>query len=73
MSQQQGVVKVYFKDKGYGFIESPQAGNVFFHISQVDVADSERININDSVSFELESSRKKPGTYMAKNVCIVGS
>lgn len=73
MSHQQGVVKVYFKDKGYGFIESPQAGNVFFHISQVGVDDSQRIGINDTVNFELEPSRKKPGTYMAKNVMLVQS
>jgi cold shock CspA family protein len=71
MSQHQGVVKVYFKDKGYGFIESPQAGNIFFHISQVGASDSQRIGINDTVVFELEASRKKPGTYTAKNVSVI--
>ena len=71
MSQHQGVVKVYFKDKGYGFIESPQTGNIFFHISQVGADDSQRIDINDTVNFEVEPSRKKPGTYTAKNVSLV--
>jgi cold shock CspA family protein len=66
-----GVVKVFFKEKGYGFIESEQLGNVFFHISQVDPSVSENININDNVSFEVERSRKKPGTYTAKNVQLM--
>ena len=67
-NQLEGVVKVFFKEKGYGFIECESLGNVFFHISQVDPAISENIHINDNVSFEAERSRKKPGTYTAKNV-----
>jgi cold shock CspA family protein len=70
MSSYKGVVKVYFRDKGYGFIESEGLGNVFFHVSQIGTENGREIAINDSVSFVAENSRKKPGTYTAKNIRI---
>ena len=33
---QQGVVKFFREDKGYGFIERDQGGDLFVHISEVD-------------------------------------
>lgn len=63
-----GTVKVFFKEKGYGFIDSSTHGNVFFHISQVEPSISQSININDNVIFDVEKSAKKPGTFNAKNV-----
>lgn len=68
MSNYQGTVKVFFKDKGYGFIESEGLGNVFFHISQLNDREEGEISVNDPVRFQIEASRKKPGTYTAKNV-----
>jgi CspA family cold shock protein len=33
---QQGVIKFFREDKGYGFIERDQGGDLFVHISEVD-------------------------------------
>ncbi len=64
-----GQVKFFDKDKGFGFVECWDDGQDYFvHISKVD---TEPIDDHDYVVFKLGPSRKKPGTYEARNVSLV--
>lgn len=54
-----GTVKFFNTDRGYGFIE-PDAGgsDMFFHVSQI--ADGIKLREGDRVQFEIGESRGKP-------------
>lgn len=59
-SRHSGVVKTYFDDKGYGFIEPDQSGeDAFFHVSDVE-ADEGDLEDGQRVSFSLTSGREGP-------------
>lgn len=62
-----GSVKVYFPDKGFGFISTEDLGDVFFHIKNVDEAYQDPQQ-GDHVVFDAAPSRKKPDSYQALNV-----
>ncbi len=73
-----GQVKFYHSGKGYGFLTddaAPQAGGIFFHISNVrDEYDSgvESVDVGDRVSFSVEASRKKVDEFSAYNIKLLG-
>jgi CspA family cold shock protein len=62
---QQGTIKFFREDKGYGFIERDQGGDLFVHISEVD----ENFE-GQRVSFE-EGASRRTGKLEAKNVTVI--
>jgi len=61
-----GIVKSFNGAKGYGFITQAQDGSdVFVHQSDCGGAAPAK---GDEVTFDVEESPSKPGTYVAKNV-----
>ncbi len=52
-----GKVKFFNESKGFGFIvDDDSKKEIFVHISEV--SNGERLNENDSVSFEVQSGQK---------------
>jgi cold shock protein len=66
---QQGVVKFFREDKGYGFIERDQGGDLFVHISVVD-GDVDTLVRGQRVAFE-EGTNRRTGKLEAKNVTVM--
>ncbi|MBI3328044.1 MAG: cold shock domain-containing protein [Nitrospinae bacterium] len=55
-----GTIKRVFKDRGYGFIRTPEGQEVFFHRTGLRNARLESLTEGDPVEFEVESSPKGP-------------
>jgi len=55
-----GTIKRVFKDRGFGFIRTPEGQEIFFHRSGLRSARFESITEGDAVEFEVESSPKGP-------------
>lgn len=49
----QGKVKMFNKEKGYGFITLDDGKDVFFHYSQIQMEGFKTLEPNDVVSFEV--------------------
>ncbi len=66
---QLGEIKFFDNDKGFGFVKNIFNGEDYFvHISKIKTIP---INDNDKVAFQYTPSRKKPGTFEAKNVTLL--
>lgn len=64
-----GQMKFFDNYKGFGFVKEATTGQDYFvHISKIDTPP---IDDNDRVVFKLTHSRKKQGTYEAKNVSLL--
>ena len=64
---EQGTVKWFNEQKGYGFIQPDNGGkDVFVHISAVERAGMGTLNEGDKLQFELEVDRR--GKYAAVNL-----
>jgi CspA family cold shock protein len=67
---QQGTVKWFNSQKGFGFIQPDGGGNdVFVHISVVEQAGLSGLNENQKVSFDTETGRN--GKVAAVNLKVV--
>jgi cold shock protein len=67
---QQGTVKWFNSQKGFGFIQPEGGGNdVFVHISAVERAGLSQLNENQRVSFEMETGRN--GKAAAVNLKVL--
>lgn len=62
----QGTVKSFVADKGWGFIVGPDGADIFFH--QRGVSDGSTPQKGDYVSYDLEESSQKPGQICAVNI-----
>lgn len=60
-----GKVKMFNKDKGYGFIHAEDGKDVFFHYSSLVMEGFKTIEPNDEVEFEVEESDRG---LRAKNI-----
>jgi cold shock protein len=59
---QQGVVKFFNADKGYGFIKPDDGGrDIFVHITAVEQAGLRSLNEGQRISFEIEPDKKGKG------------
>ncbi|HKM02514.1 MAG TPA: cold shock domain-containing protein [Bacilli bacterium] len=52
----QGTIKMFNKEKGFGFIRAEDGNDVFFHYSSLVMDGFKTIEQGDAVSFELEQS-----------------
>merc|ERR1712146_245669 len=62
-----GKVKIFFQEKGYGFITLDNGNEVFFHISSLDAGVS--VGKNDIV--EVSTSEDRSGKTRANKVSLV--
>jgi CspA family cold shock protein len=59
---QQGSVKFFNSDKGYGFIKPDDGGrDIFVHITAVERAGLQSLNEGQRVSYEIEPDKKGKG------------
>jgi CspA family cold shock protein len=59
---QQGTVKFFNADKGYGFIKPDDGGrDIFVHITAVERAGLQSLNKGQRVSYEIEANKKGKG------------
>lgn len=67
MALQNGTVKWFNSDKGFGFIEQENGKDIFVHFSQINGNGYERVSLNDGqqVTFEIGEGQKGP---QAENV-----
>src|SRR6185436_8211393 len=66
-----GKTKWFNRQRGFGFIESPKVGDVFYHVKENKVAENFNPDGGDTVGFEVVPDPKKPGKFKAINVKIV--
>jgi CspA family cold shock protein len=55
-----GTIKRLFKDRGFGFIRTPEGQEIFFHRTGLRSLRFDTLNEGDAVDFEVESSPKGP-------------
>ena len=59
---QQGTVKFFNAERGYGFIKPDGGGrDIFVHITAVEQADLQTLNEGQRVSYETEPDKKGKG------------
>ncbi len=64
----EGKVKWFSAEKGYGFIESNEGGDVFVHFSAIQSEGFKTLNEGQNVSFDIvEGSR---GPQAANVICL---
>ncbi len=51
-----GKVKMFNKEKGYGFIKGEDGKDVFFHYSAIDMEGYKTAAVGEEVEYDLESS-----------------
>jgi len=61
----EGTVKWFNEQKGFGFIESDEGGDVFVHFSAINMSGFKVLYEGDRVSFEVVEGSKGPA---AQNV-----
>jgi len=70
---QQGKVKFFYEDRGFGFIQPDDGGrDIFVQISAVERAGAQVLSEGQKVSFDIVASRKT-GKTEAGNLQIVRS
>jgi CspA family cold shock protein len=59
---QQGTVKFFNADKGYGFIKPDDGGrDIFVHITALEQAGLQSLNEGQRITFEVEPDKKGKG------------
>jgi len=67
-----GTVKWFNAEKGYGFISNDNGGeDVFVHFSAIQIDGFKTLNEGQKVSFEIESDPKNPAKLRAANVQLI--
>ena len=66
-----GKVKWFNAEKGYGFIEREDGGDVFVHFSAIQADGFRTLEEGQKVTFETETDPKDSSKLRAVNVCVV--
>ncbi|MBQ9785747.1 MAG: cold-shock protein [Clostridia bacterium] len=67
-----GTVKWFNTEKGYGFISNDNGGDdVFVHFSAIQKEGFKNLTEGQKVTFEVETDPNNPNKLRAANVCIV--
>jgi CspA family cold shock protein len=61
----EGTVKWFSEQKGYGFIEQDEGGDIFVHHSEINMEGFKTLSEGERVSFDVGEGRKGPA---AQNV-----
>ncbi len=68
-----GTVKWFNAEKGFGFIANDEGGDdVFVHFSAIQSDGYRTLDEGQKVTFEVETDPKNPSKLRAANVCKVG-
>ncbi len=68
----QGTVKWFNPEKGFGFIANNEGGDdVFVHFSAIQAEGFKTLNEGQKVSFDIEADPKNPAKMRAANVVVV--
>ena len=69
----QGTVKWFDPEKGYGFIANAEGGDdIFVHWSAIQGEGFKTLEKDQKVTFEIEDDPKNPSKKRAANVVIAG-
>ena len=55
-----GTIKMFNKEKGFGFIHAEDGSDVFFHYSSLEMEGFKTISPGEEVEFNLEESDRGP-------------
>ncbi|MBQ7016373.1 MAG: cold-shock protein [Firmicutes bacterium] len=68
----QGTVKWFNPEKGFGFIANNEGGDdVFVHFSAIQAEGFKTLNEGQKVTFDIEADPKNPAKMRAANVVVV--
>jgi cold shock protein len=62
-----GVVKWFNEQKGFGFIEKDEGGDVFVHFSAIQSSGFKTLNEGQRVSFDVVQGQKGPSAENVKS------
>ena len=65
-----GKVKWFDPKKGYGFIQSDEGEDIFVHFSNVQMDGFKKLDMGDTVEFEIKESKEGKGPE-ALNVKVI--
>lgn len=63
-----GTVKMFNKEKGFGFIHAEDGKDVFFHYSSLEMDGFKEIAQGEEVEFELQQSDRGPRAAKIKKI-----
>ena len=64
----EGTVKWFNDQKGYGFIEQDEGGDIFVHHSSIDMTGFRTLSEGDRVSFDVGEGNKGPAAMNVKKI-----
>jgi len=68
----EGKIKKLIADKGFGFIQAEEGGDIFFHLSALEGITIEELREGDLVEYAVEQSEKGPRARSIRLVSEAG-
>lgn len=64
----EGTVKWFSEQRGYGFIQQDDGGDIFFHYTSIDMPGFKALAEGDRVTFDIGQGRKGPAAQNVKKL-----